>query len=87
MSNTLEDVQVCYLHCRILLGMFGDFFVGRADASLRSFEGLKSVPHGPLEDLLHLLRVLCSVKVVAAVCGTVLDGNQIDYDGNPLDET
>lgn len=52
--------------------MFGDFFVGRADASLCSFEGLQSVPHGPLEDLLHLFRVLGRVKVTAAVCGTVL---------------
>lgn len=55
----------------MLLSVVLDFF-GRVDAHLSRFEGLKTAPHGPLEDLLHFVFTLVDAKVTTAVFVTVL---------------
>lgn len=41
-------------------------------AHLCRFEGLQATPHGPLEDLLHLIVIPVDVKVTATVSVPVL---------------
>lgn len=55
--------------------MFGEF-LSRVDTHLCRFEGLKTVSHGSLEDLLHFIWILGGFIVTAAVRGTVLLKNR-----------
>lgn len=57
--------------CRVLPVVL-DFF-GRVDTHFSRFEGLKTAPHGPLEDLLHFVRTLVDAKVTTTVFVTVLN--------------
>jgi len=48
----------------------------RSDAHLCRLKGLQTIPHGPLEDLLHLAAILVDVEVAPAVSVPVLEARK-----------
>lgn len=61
----------CDLLLLVFLWVLGDVFWW-SDAHLCRLKGLQTAPHGPLEDLLHLVLILVDLKMAPAVPVSVL---------------
>ncbi len=69
--STEKKLSGSDLLLRVFLCVLADVFWW-SDAHLCRLEGLQTAPHGPLEDLLHLVFILVDVKVAPAVPVPVL---------------